>query len=471
MLNMKNKKWIFVMALLSVKAFAAMEDVERVLSQRMSKSLKQRAVVIELVDSGYVYTAIPWMKEYLISTPKTLDTNLEKRFDKMLQVTGVKPFEVLPEKFLNRSRSPSIRYILAKKYLKKKRYSQALEEIKSINANHPIYPFAMNLLGSTYSLMGRQDMAVNAYKDCQNASSSKISSESDAVVVRQLKLNEDVCTAGVARALFADRKYDAANLQYLDISKSSHIWPSILFEEAWNSYYQGNYNRTLGKLVTYKAPVLQYMFNPEIDVLRALSYLKLCLYDDAQKESDEFYQKYMEPTRSMRSFLRSKGKNYDYYYRLYADFERTGRTSSELLSQLLKDVSKDGAFIEIKNSLIEASVELKKLSSRKTRYTTLLTRMLSETIDTQRSILGGYVRKGLISKYAELYHAFEGMSYIKLEVLSQKKQRLYSPERKAGKRGDVRFLERNDKQYFWNFNGEFWADELGDYVFALKSEC
>ena len=32
-------------------------------------------------------------------------------------------------------------------------------------------------------------------------------------------------------------------------------------------------------------------------------------------------------------------------------------------------------------------------------------------------------------------------------------------------------VERNEKQYFWDFNGEFWADELGDYVFALKSEC
>src|SRR5690606_31704875 len=106
-----------------------------------------------------------WMKEYLISTPKTLDANLEKSFDKMLQVTGVKPFEVLPERFLNRSRSPSIRYILAKKYLKKKRYEQALQEIKAINANHPIYPFAMNLMGSAYSLMGQQDMAVSAYKD------------------------------------------------------------------------------------------------------------------------------------------------------------------------------------------------------------------------------------------------------------------------------------------------------------------
>src|SRR5690606_37157001 len=116
-------------------------------------------------------------------------------------------------------------------------------------------------------------------------------------------------------------------------------------------YYQGNYNRTLGKLVTYKGPVISYIFNPEIDVLRALSYLKLGLYDDAQKESDDFYQKYMEPTRKMRTFLRSKGKNYDYYYRLYADFERTNRSSSELLSKLLSDVSKDGAFLEIKNSL------------------------------------------------------------------------------------------------------------------------
>ena len=25
--------------------------------------------------------------------------------------------------------------------------------------------------------------------------------------------------------------------------------------------------------------------------------------------------------------------------------------------------------------------------------------------------------------------------------------------------------------YLWTFNGEFWADELGDYVFSLKSEC
>jgi len=57
-------------------------------------------------------------------------------------------------------------------------------------------------------------------------------------------------------------------------------------------------------------------------------------------------------------------------------------------------------------------------------------------------------------------------------MLALRKERLYKAETQVGtKRGDVKYIERNDKQYFWTFNGEFWADELGDYVFALRSEC
>ena len=64
------------------------------------------------------------------------------------------------------------------------------------------------------------------------------------------------------------------------------------------------------------------------------------------------------------------------------------------------------------------------------------------------------------------------MSYIKLEMLSQKKRRLYEQaDNGKRQRGDIQYLPRNEKQYFWDFNGEFWADELGDYVFALRSEC
>jgi hypothetical protein len=94
-------------------------------------------------------------------------------------------------------------------------------------------------------------------------------------------------------------------------------------------------------------------------------------------------------------------------------------------------------------------------------------------INEYRTLIGAYTRAGLASKYDELFTAFEGMSYIKLEILALKKEQLYKTDAifPGKKRGDVKYIDRNDKQYFWTFNGEFWADELGDYVFALRSEC
>ena len=97
---------------------------------------------------------------------------------------------------------------------------------------------------------------------------------------------------------------------------------------------------------------------------------------------------------------------------------------------------------------------------------------LKESLLLQRNLIGAYVRKQLHLAHFQVNKVFSNMSYIKLEVLSRKKRSLYDPSAGMGRgRGDIKYLKRNDKQYFWNFNGEFWADELGDYVFSLKSEC
>ena len=39
------------------------------------------------------------------------------------------------------------------------------------------------------------------------------------------------------------------------------------------------------------------------------------------------------------------------------------------------------------------------------------------------------------------------------------------------KRGSLGRPALKDNQYFFDFNGEFWADELGEYTFALRPEC
>ena len=64
------------------------------------------------------------------------------------------------------------------------------------------------------------------------------------------------------------------------------------------------------------------------------------------------------------------------------------------------------------------------------------------------------------------------MAFIKLEMLRRAKDKLIGKNEVGVERGrGNRKPKRRDDQYFWTFNGEFWNDELGDYVFALESEC
>ena len=471
MFNMKKIILVLLMSIFCLSSFANLSSSRNALVKNRGLARNQ-AVSLELIKNGYYFTAIPWVKEFFTKNRGAIDSSMERAIDKLINIVGTRQFELIPVKYLRRSKSDSVRYIIAKKLLRKNKVQLALQYVSKINANHPVYAYALNLKATAYSIQGKSKSAINSFRDCENFSQSRVKRAKNSIEKRRLLMNKDYCIMGEARALFQARNYDKANLRYLDVPKSSFVWPEVLFEEAWNSYYLKNYNRTLGKLVTYKAPLFDYIFNPEIDVLNALTFLKMCLYKDAKLASDNFYKKYMSDTRDLRLYLKKRSRRYKYFYRLMTNFEKNGRATTKLLETLLKSISREPAYLDNKMSLSMAAKELEKLSrTRNSQMKTIAKRNLSDVIRTQRNLIGSYVRERLVEKYGELYKAFEGMSYIKLETLSQRKSKLYNFSEKSSKRGDVKYIERNDKQYFWDFNGEFWADELGDYVFALGSEC
>ncbi len=465
-------KIIMLAGLFGLNSIAAVNQAKRAYDSRSSLTKKYRTMVIELVDAGFHYSAVPWMKEYLTRSRSSFDSKLEKAFEEMVAVVGPRQFETLPLRSLRGKKSNSLYYVIAKKRMRSGKYSDAISYAERVNSNHPIRPFASNLLAAANSNLGRYSSALSSFKECQRLSESMMSRPVSELVKNQLEVNRDYCLLGEARTLFAMKNFKQAELKYLDIPKSSPIWPEVLFEEAWTSYYLENYNRTLGKLVTYNAPIFDYVFNPEIDTLRALSYLKMCLYNDAKQISDNFYREYLQPARKLRLYLKRNKTNYNRYYRMMADFEKMNKADTKLLGTLLKSVEREGAYKEIRESLIMAAKELDKVRSlNRSSFKRALSNNLNEVVQSQKKLMGAYVRSRLVGKYADLYRAFEGMSYIKLEVLEQRKARLYRFDADKGKRGDIKYIDRNEKQYFWNFNGEFWADELGDYVFALGSEC
>lgn len=465
-------KILLASVLIIPTAWSSYESAERQYGKGSISLSGYRRTIIELVNSGHYYSVVPWIKDYIVKNNKSLDSEMEEALDTVLYHTGVKPFESLPENILSRSQSGNIKYILAKRLLKQEQYGQALKEISNVSADHTAYPFIAHLKGTLYSHLNKPEEAESNFKECVSFSQKRMNQGTSAQR-DQLVINRDYCIAGLARVQFASKDFKKADLTYLDIPKESFVWPEILFEEAWNSYYQRNYNRTLGKLISYKAPVFDFIFKPETEVLKALSYMKMCLYEDANKTVDEFYSELLKPSRELRQFLLARKKDYRFYYNLMADHEENKASPQPLIDHILKSIRRDGAFLEMKGALLASLSEYNELRKKpKSGMREALIKNVRTLAEEYRTTLGAYIRAGMVNKYAELYSAFQGMSYIKLEVLAQRKERLYQTDVVPGKkRGDVKYIERNDKQYFWTFNGEFWADELGDYVFALRSEC
>jgi hypothetical protein len=295
---------------------------------------------------------------------------------------------------------------------------------------------------------------------------------SNPIANRQLEINRDFCRVGIGRVYFNFHHYEKAKSAYLDLEKKSYIWPEILFEEAWNSFYLKNYNRTLGKLVTYKAPILSYVYNPEIEILNALTYFELCMYDDVTKSVERFYREYGSTYKIVERFLENHGRDYRYYYLLAKSKKEGKRRSTKGLNKMINYIVRDPVFLEMYDSFNRAKAEFSRAEQRGGREFNFLQRLYKNSLLRERNMIGAYVRSSLLDMKNSLANSLQGMSSIKLEILKQRKRALYANKSfVTKKRGNIKNLKRTDKQYFWNFNGEFWADELGDYVFSLKSRC
>ncbi len=433
----------------------------------VNRSLNYKAIAQDLIDNDLHFATIPIIKELMASG--RADKEIEDFLESVMDEVGTHQFQLFDVEILERYKNSSTSYILAKKYFIAGKYDESLKHLNSVKSKN-LEIFKHLLRGTIFSIRGNQKEAIEAFRDCLKSGVSY----SDKEKQRQVSLARDACLAGTSRASFASKDYERANLSYLDIQKNSQIWPEILFDEAWNSFYMDDYNRSLGKLVTYKAPVFTHVFNPEIEILTALSYLFLCLYDDATREAEAFYTKYQRDSELLSRFIAKYKKDYKAFYLLAKSGLANSYPSNPLIKRVVKDINRDPSFIEMFKNFNKGKEEIQKIkevSDPKLRKLVLAT--FKESLITQRDIIGAYVRKKMMAQEQKLIKSFEGMSYIKLEILSKQKSEIYSRgnQNQSRERGDFEYVKRNDKQYFWNFNGEFWADELGDYVFALKSEC
>ena len=84
---------ILLCTLLSTHVFAQSLGSAQKVWESSSGAASWRALVINLVNAGYPFSAVPFMKNYLIQNRSAIDAELDQAFENLIVATGIRPFE------------------------------------------------------------------------------------------------------------------------------------------------------------------------------------------------------------------------------------------------------------------------------------------------------------------------------------------------------------------------------------------
>lgn len=393
--------------------------------------------------------------------------------------------------------------VVTKDRLLKGDYVGAVNAAQQVSSSSPLYPVALQMRATAEVMQNQIPAGIQDFAACAETAEQRnvleagtieaaISKDQPtALMAKWNNLKKDAardlrarCTAGEARALYEAENFEEADRKYDQIPKSSFVWTDTLFEHAWNSYAREEYNRTLGKLVSYKSPALEFAFNSEVDVLMAQSYLALCLYDDAGRIIEDFNRRLGSLARDVKQFVVSNPSDARPYYVLgrqaLSDRLHTDRMMHRFLNRFVRAPNFQSLVLSEERASAERIAIARMDASRpETRTGTaagfpgFLNVVLDWRVRTIQLLGGIYVRNSMVDYHSLLISDLEKMQFMKIDILGHQKAKLMEPElANASERGrGNRIPVRRNDQYLWSFNGEFWNDELGDYVFALESEC
>jgi hypothetical protein len=342
----------------------------------------------------------------------------------------------------------------------KNKKSEAIKLLAKIEKKDPLYAEGRYLSAIAHLLSKKDDQALLDLKDCvigiKYKKKTSWKAEDDFEYLRSR------CLLQMAEISFKLADYKSVEKYLNYIKKQHYLWPETLLMNAWSFYWRGEPQRAIGSVMTYEAPLLLSYMPVESTYLKALVYYELCYFQKADQALELFDQimpqrkKYLAANnaKSIYNMLVSKKSNDDFIHHLRRSMKfYRYQVAMKMIDKELKKLNK-----------------LKKVKKfRKLKKYVLAAK---QSIDNDLLEYLALYRK---ATYTAIDRIQKQVAKLKLRVSLNKRKQLR-------KKGTVKFdnkivsvpLEKiiSDKEKFiWNFQGGFWADELGDYAVAIKDKC
>lgn len=285
---------------------------------------------------------------------------------------------------------------------------------------------------------------------------------------------KELATLALARVRYAEGRFEEAMELYARIPRYSRHWRDALFEGAYAAFQNDDYGKALGLLHTLHSPVAKDQSLPESWLLKSYIYYFSCLFDDSKAALGQLQATYPELGKEIDTLLGAKREPEFFYDLLTKGTADEVTLSPSLRNELLADES----LRSYRSYIVALETEVAQINQIDEWKVSGLQRALAESLDQNRNIFrataGRAVQRGIGRLKLDIELQDGNADIVRFEMAKREKDLLESghdPERVlAGQRLGRPRMPASGAEY-WEFDGEYWPDEVGYYQYTVKNAC
>jgi hypothetical protein len=291
----------------------------------------------------------------------------------------------------------------------------------------------------------------------------------------------DLSNMNIARILFEAGYLQKSVEYYNKIDKASPIYPESLYESSWSLYNWGKFNAALSTLHSLQSPFYEITYFPRSILLKGAIFLELCMYKDAIVALKNLEEYYSELKLLMDTFYATAESREDYYSLLTGPENLRGASDANPYKKLFQLASANRDFLQMHKFVKKLNSELRILAGfRDNKRANILADFIEKkrNVVTKKAVNLAIEKIQLTKKAIQDY--MKSADVIKLEITTAERKLLEDRVKGYGIQEiwDINipppvqssvFIQ--DRYYFYKFEGEYWKDEVGYYLYNVKSQC
>ena len=348
------------------------------------------------------------------------------------------------------------------------RYRDASKNFSRVNAASSYYHKAQFHLGVVTTLSGNHARAIKYF---QTASTGSITLRTQSIL-------------NMARVHYERRQYRKAFRQYSNIQRDNEYWLDTIFESAWAFFILKKHNNVLGNIHTMHSPFFVDRFYPESYILQAITFLRLCRFPQVKQSQRAFRAKYKPINVALRRLISEYRSRPREFFDIVKSYKDGSLNRYQKAWPIINSLARTNVFKSSFATVRKSDQELSRLSSTPTTWRNVgledeLSTFLTKKREAAMLTGGTYLIETALESHQYLKELSSQTDFIQLEMNLGKIDKLREKLKVVASReeertnfiGGLQELKVGQKLEYWPFQGEYWEDELGGYVYNIDSRC